>query len=80
MWGEKEEGSTDDSSYSKHKIRVTQVSIIKEKLSRYIPPNNQVWQEKEEGSTDESIYSKHKIRVTQVSTIKVKTFKVKTNH
>ena len=37
-WEEKEEGSTDKSSYSKPKMRVTQVSIIKEKHSRYTPP------------------------------------------
>ena len=60
-WQEKEEGSTDESSYSKHSKRVTQVSIIKEKRSRYTPSTNQGWEEKEEGSTDESSYSKHKI-------------------
>ena len=47
---EKEEGSTDESSYSKHKISMTQVAIIKEKHSRYTPPTKQVWEEKEEGS------------------------------
>ena len=51
---------------------MTQVSIIKEKHSRYTPPTNQGWEEKEEGSNDESSHSKHKIRVTQVSTIKEK--------
>ena len=48
MWEENEEGSNDESSYSKHKKRVTQVSIIKEKHSRYTPPTNQGWEEKEE--------------------------------
>ena len=37
----KNRGSNDESSYSKHEIRVTQVSIIKEKHSRYTPPTNQ---------------------------------------
>ena len=32
VWEEKEEGSNDESSYSKHKIRVTQVSTIKENI------------------------------------------------
>ena len=31
-WEEKKEGITDDSSYSKHKLKVTQVSIIKENI------------------------------------------------
>ena len=69
MREEKEEGSTDENSHSKHKIKVTQVSTIKEKHSRYTPPTNQVWEEKEEWSTDESSHSKHKIRVTQGSII-----------
>ena len=69
-WEEKEEGSTDESSHSKHKIKETQVSISKENHSWYTPPTNQLWEEKEEGSNDESSYSKHKIRVTQVSNIK----------
>ena len=30
-WQEKEEGSKDESSYSKHKTKETQVSIIKKK-------------------------------------------------
>ena len=72
MREEKEEGSTDENSHSKHKIKVTQVSIIKEKHSMYTPPTNQVWEEKEEGSTDESSYSKHKKSRTQVSIIKEK--------
>ena len=70
MWEEKEEGSNDDGSYSKHKIKETQVSIIKKKPSRYTPPTNQVWEEKEEGSNDDGSYSKHKIKETQVSIIK----------
>ena len=41
-WEEKEEGSTDESSYSQHKIKETQVSIIKKKHSRYTSPTNQV--------------------------------------
>ena len=69
MREEKEEGSTDENSHSKHKIKVTQVSIIKEKHSRYTPLTNQVWEEKEEWNTDESSHSKHKIRVTQGSII-----------
>ena len=69
MWEEKEEGSTDESSFSKHKKRVTQVSIIKEKRSRYTPPTKQGWQEKEKGNKDDGSYSKHKIKETQVSTI-----------
>ena len=51
---------------------MTQVSIIKEKHSRYTPPLNQCWEEKEEGRTDDSSYSKHKIKTTQVSVIKEK--------
>ena len=78
MWEEKEEGSHDDSSYSKYKIKETQYSIIKEKHSRYTPPTNQVWEEKEDGSNDESSYSKNKLKETQVSTTIKKTFKVHT--
>ena len=37
-WEEKEEVSTDESSYSKPKMRVTQVSIIKGTFSRYTNP------------------------------------------
>ena len=48
-WEEKEEGSTDESSYSQHKIKETQVSIIKENHSRYTPPTNQGWEEKNRG-------------------------------
>ena len=99
-WEEKEKGSNDESSYSKHKIKEThvsiikkniqgthhplimfgrkkkrgvmietafktqnqktQVSIIKEKHSRYIPSTNQGWEEKEEGSNDDSGYSKYR--------------------
>ena len=70
MWEEKEEGTNDKSSYSKHKIKETQVSIINKNHSRYTPPTNQVWEEKEGGTNDESSYSKHKIKVTQVSIIK----------
>ena len=47
----------------------TQVSIIKEKHSRYTPPTNQAWEEKEEGSNDESKFSKHKVKETQISII-----------
>ena len=72
MREEKEEGSTDENSHSKHKIKVTQVSIIKEKHSRYTPPTNQVWEEKEEESTDENSHSKYKIKVTHVLIIKEK--------
>ena len=62
-WEEKEHGSNDESSYSKHKIKKTQLSIIKEKHSRYTPAaTNQGWEEKEEGSNDESSHSKHKIK------------------
>ena len=57
----------------------TQVSIIKEKHSRYTPPTNTVWEEKEEGSNDDSSYSKYKIKETQV-TITKKTFKVHDTH
>ena len=70
MREEKEEESTDENSHSKHKIKMTQVSIIKEKHSSYTPPLNQCWEEKKEGRTDDSSYSKHKIKVTQVSVIK----------
>ena len=52
------------------KKRVAQVSIIKEKHSRYTPPTNQGWKEKEEGNNDESSHSKHKINKTQFSIIK----------
>ena len=48
-WEEKEEVSTDESSYSKPKMRVTQVSIIKGTFSRYTKPTNQGWEEKEGG-------------------------------
>ena len=70
MWEEKEEGSNDKSSYSKHKKKEAQVSIIKEKHSRYTPPTNEVWEEKRQGSNDESSHSKHKIKEIQVSIIK----------
>ena len=62
VWEEKEEGSNDDSSYSKYKIKETQVSIIEEKHSRYTTPTNQGWKEKEEGNNDESSHSKYKIK------------------
>ena len=62
MWEEKEEGSNDDSSYSKYKIKETQVSIIEEKHSRYTTPANQGWNEKEEGNNDENSHSKYKIK------------------
>ena len=62
MWDEEREGINDESSHSKHKIKETQFSIIKEKHSRCTPPNNQGWEEKEEGSNDESSHSKHKIK------------------
>ena len=62
MWEEKEEGSNDDSSYSKYKIKETQVSIIKEKYSRYTAPTNQGGKEKEEGNNDKSSHSKYKIK------------------
>ena len=58
----KRRGSNDESSYSKHKIRFTQVSIIKEKHSRYTPPSNQGWEEKEEGCNDESSHSNTKYK------------------
>ena len=59
---EKEERRRDESSYSKHKIKMTQVLIIKEKHSRYSPPSNQGWEQKEEERRDESSHSKHKIK------------------
>ena len=59
-WEEKEEGSNDESSYSKHKIKETQVSIINEKRSSYTPSTNQVWEEKEEVSNDDSSYPKYR--------------------
>ena len=40
MWEEREKGSNDESSYSKHKMTVTQVSIINENYSRYTKPTN----------------------------------------
>ena len=61
-----------ESSYSKHKMILTQVSIIKEKHSRYTQPTNQGWEKKEEGSNYESSHSKHKIKETQFSIIKEK--------
>ena len=67
MWDEKREGSNDESSHSKHKIKETQISIIKEKHSRYTPPANHVWEEKEEVSYDDSSYSNYKTKETQVS-------------
>ena len=51
---------------------MTQVSIIKQKHSRYTPSTNQVWEQKEEGRYDDSSYSKYKIKETQVSIIKEK--------
>ena len=48
----------------------TQVSIIKEKHSRYTPPTNQGWEEKEERSTDDNSFLKHKIKKSQISIIK----------
>ena len=79
--GGKREGSNVESSHSKHKIKETQVSIIKKKtfithlppirvawkFFFYAPPTNQGWAEKEEGINDESSHSKHKIKETQVS-------------
>ena len=53
-------------------IRETQVSIFKEKYSRYTPLTNQGWAEKEQGINDESSHSKHKIKDTQISIIKEK--------
>ena len=70
MVEEKEEESNDESSYSKHKIKETQFSIIKEKHSWYTPPTNQGWEEKEEGSIDESSHSKLKIKEIQIYIIK----------
>ena len=70
MWEEKQEGRNDESSSSKHNIKVTQVSIIKKNHSSYTPPINQMWEEKQDGRNDESSNSKHKIKVTQVSNIK----------
>ena len=52
------------------KIKEKQVSIIKEKHSRYTPPTNQGWDENYEGGNDESSHSKHKIREIQVYIIK----------
>ena len=49
VWEEKEDGSNDESSYSKLKIKKTQLSIIKEKHSRYTTPTNQGWEEKKRG-------------------------------
>ena len=72
MWEENEEGTNYKSCYSKPKIKETQISIIKEKHSRYTATANQVGEEKEEGSNDESSYSKYKIKETQVSIIKEK--------
>ena len=51
---------------------MTQVSIIREKHSMYIPPANQGWEEKKEGKWDETSQSKDKIKVTQVSIIREK--------
>ena len=65
MGGKRRKGY-DESSHAKHKTRVAQVSIIKEKHSRYIPPTNQGWEEKEEGSNEESSHSKHKIKEIHV--------------
>ena len=48
MVEEKEEGSNDESSYSKHTKKETQFSIIIEKHSRNTPLTNQVGEEKEE--------------------------------
>ena len=70
--GGKRNQSSDESSYSKRTIKVTQASVIKEKHSRYTPPTNQVWEEKEERGYDESSHAKHKKRVAQVSIIKEK--------
>ena len=51
---------------------MTQVSIFKEKYSRYTPPTNQGWAEKEQRIYDESSHSKHKTKETRVSIIKQK--------
>ena len=67
MWEENREGSNDESMHSKPKIEETQISIIKEKHSRYLPPANHVWEEKEEVSYDDSSYSNYKTKETQVS-------------
>ena len=44
------------------KKKETQVSIIKEKHSRYTTPANHGWKEKEEGNNDENSHSKYKIK------------------
>ena len=49
MWEQKEEGSIDESSHLKRKINETQVSIIKEKHSRYTPDTNRGCEEKKRG-------------------------------
>ena len=49
MWEQKEEGSIDESSHLKRKINETQVSIIKEKHSRYTPDTNRGREEKKRG-------------------------------
>ena len=77
--GGKREGSNDESSHSKHKIKKTQVSIIKEKHSSYTTPTNQGWEEKEEGSNYESSHSKHKIKRHKFHHQR-KAFKVHTTH
>ena len=51
---------------------MTQVSIFKEKYSRYTPPTNQGWAKKVEDINDESSHSKHKIFEIQVYIIKRK--------
>ena len=69
MWEEKEEGSNDESSYSKHKIRVTQVSNIKQNIQGTHHPLIRVGRKKR-GGNFESSHSKHKIKWKQVSIIK----------
>ena len=54
----------------KTQSKKTQISIIKEKHSRYTPPANHVWEEKEEESYDDRSYSNYKTQETQVSIVK----------
>ena len=56
---------------------MTQVSIFKEKYSRYTPSTNQGWAEKEQRINDESSHSIHKTKETSFNH-QTKTFKVHT--
>ena len=68
--GEKEEGRWDKSSHSKQKTKGRQVSIFKEKHSRYIPPTNQGWEKKKRGEGIKAVIQSIKLKVDKFQSSK----------